>query len=170
MGKFRRFRGLATGYARKWPLVRPGALFSPTEAIERSGSPEQAELAVLFPASLLVQPLRTAHLPRNSGPSQIRETSDVCGQYDRVARGLRWRNRNNSLLLALSLARLFAVCTSVPVAGHAGGRGYRQCPGLHLRHRARPKFHHRHIALAAMRSQVRSPEQWLVLSYPGECG
>src|SRR5437870_8963871 len=47
MGRFRSFRGLATGYARKWPRVRPDELFSPDAVIAQSGSPEPVAPAVL---------------------------------------------------------------------------------------------------------------------------
>jgi len=51
---FRRFRGLATGCARKWPRVRPGPrFFSPKRGNKpKSGSPEPVAPAVLVPAIL----------------------------------------------------------------------------------------------------------------------
>src|SRR5580704_16997552 len=168
-GRSRKFRGLATGYAKKWLHGRPAVFLSPDAAIVQSGSPGPGALAVLCQPSPPVQLLRTSRLPGDSAPSQTPGTSVVYEQYGKAARDLRWRNRSNNPLLALLLARLFAACTSALREEHAGDRVRRLFPNLRRRCRAPPTSRHKHTAQAAMRLQVHWPEPRPAPSYPVEC-
>src|SRR6266478_1544509 len=149
-GRFRRFPGSATGYAKKLPPARPVALFSPDEVIVRSGSPGPAARALLSPPFPPIWLLQTSRLPCCSAPNRRRETSAAYEQYGKGAIGLRWRNRSSSLLLRLSSARLFVACTSVRGEGHVDGRGHRPSLSLHRHCRGRPRFRRKRTALAAV--------------------